>query len=68
MLGDRIIQEAYQVPLKGKGSRLLLFQDWPADLADRSKEGALALRLIAASFRTPRWRLGRGRAIQCPSR
>jgi hypothetical protein len=47
-----MIQEAYQVPLKGKGSRLLPFQDWPVDRADRSKEGALALRLIAASFRT----------------
>ena len=51
--GNRMIQEAYQVPLKGQGSRLLVFQDWPADGADRSKEGALALRLIAASFRTP---------------
>ncbi|HYN02818.1 MAG TPA: hypothetical protein VE359_10270 [Vicinamibacteria bacterium] len=30
-----------------------IFQDWPADGADRSTEGALALRLIAASFRTP---------------
>lgn len=52
--GSRMVQEAYQVPLKGKGSRLLVFQDWPVGRADRSPEGALALRLIAASFRTAR--------------
>jgi hypothetical protein len=51
--GNRMTHEAYQVPTKGKGSRLLVFQDWPGDGEPRSREGAEALRMLISSFRVP---------------
>ena len=37
-----MMHEVYLVQTKGKGSRLLVFQDWPGDGESRSREGVAA--------------------------